>query len=529
MLGIEAVDDLYKMSLFLGFRDLYEPLHRPFCDFLMSGEWKKKMWLMPRKHFKTSIGTISYVVWRIVRNPKIKILIFSSTRDMAKGFLAGIKAIFETNPNFRARFGDFKGERVWNKNEILVKQAEQLMIDNTYTVETAGVDESVTSKHYDLIIFDDSVSPKNVKNLSQRIKVKEAFEEASESLLRQGGEVLVLGTRWHFDDLYSDIIKSDNITMGGDFKCVVRQAIEAYPVGDMDKNIWQGKVIFPTYFEMEAYKKMSVKKPYIFWANYMNHPRASKDKTFNAETIETFCDDDIRWDKTSEWNQFTDPANGEEEWNCKVAHVQVCQYGNKYLVTDILAKKMETDELVKTGIALANKNPYVKNWIIEDAGGPGGVIAYCQKMLKMAQKSKKVRSNIEIDTCSPAGREKMQRIRQLAPYIKDGTIMFRESYPHVIEGNNVDMMDALMAEMDEFPFGSYVDILDCLANMLDTYDLYDPEDVDYSLDTPKENEYNPNQEEKERFELTEKLNQQQARDDKNTAVDRDTGEVFNLD
>lgn len=532
MLALEAKNDLYKMALFIGFRDLYEPLHRSFARFLMDKRWKKKLWLMPRKHFKTSVGTIAYCVWRIVNNPKIKILIFSSKRDLAKGFLSGIKSVFENCPQFREYYGDFVGDKVWNKTEILVKPAEAGMIDNTFTIETAGVDGATTSKHYDLVIFDDIVSLKNYHSEELRQKTMEAYDEAVENLLKQDGEVVVLGTRWHFADQYSFILDEDNIDHGGDFKCIVRQAIEGY-VGE---NIWTGKTIFPEKFTMEYYKRLSEKKEYLFWANYMNNPKVSKGKKFNPQALEVYFDDEVDWNRATEFSQITDIAAHTNTWNDRAAICQVCRFGKYVLVLDVFSAKMDTDDILKKNIELLQANPQFKVWYIEDAGQQAGTIAYAEKILKNAKRSGKIAQDVRIETVQPGNREKEQRIYQMAPYAKDGTYRFKAAgYNHRMEdGEQVDMMKRLAAEMDEFPLGKYVDMLDVLSYSLDVYDMYDyesfdasGEDVDFNVDK-KSNEAYTSKKTDSFQELVERREREmRERDESNIIYDPETGEAIN--
>jgi len=499
LIHIEADQDVYKMALMIGFRDLYEPLHRPFCDFLMDATKKKKLWLMPRKHFKTTIGNLSYVLWRIVRNPKIKILLFSSKRDLARDFLSGIKSVMETNPNFRARFGDYVGKKVWNKDAILVKPAEEVQIDNVYTVETAGVDEAVTSKHYDLVLFDDIVSIKNYKKQEARLKVEEKYDEAVDNLLKDGGEVVVLGTRWHFDDLYSKIIREDNVQNGGEFHCVVREVSEGYTDRD---HWWTGKLIFPTAGRnMEDYKRMESKKPYLFWSNYMNWPRMTKGKPLNPELIQYYGDyfeGEIDWSKAREWGQLTDPAGEKGEYNCSTSSVQFCRYGRHVIITRLFKDRLETDEILDKSMDMLSEAPRITDWRIEDGGGGHShLINYAKNKLAAQIKrrdpdKKRLSPNIEIDKVRPENRDKDDRIKQLGPYIKDGTFLFPdECWDMQEDGEKRDMMKMFIAEMDEFPLGANKDLLDIVAYILDFYGWYDYDYFDESeVDNDSKKSYN---------------------------------------
>lgn len=71
-----VLDDFWEFSNeIIGWKDLYEPLHKPLCDFVQNNPDKKKLILLPRGHLKSSVVTVGYPLWRIARNPKERILI----------------------------------------------------------------------------------------------------------------------------------------------------------------------------------------------------------------------------------------------------------------------------------------------------------------------------------------------------------------------------------------------------------------------------------------------------------------------
>jgi len=487
MRSINAKDDLYDFAQLIGMRDLYEPLHRPFAEFLMDSTKKRKMWLMPRKHFKSSVGTIAYVLWRIVNNPKIKILIYSATKTLAKGFLQGIKNTIESNEAFIKRFGDMKGDKVWTKDSLLVKQAESSMIDNTFTVETAGAEDAPTSKHYDLIIFDDVVGMANYRKKEARMKIRGGFDEAVENLLRDNGEVVIFGTRWHFADLYSYILDNESIEKGGEFHCVVRHVLENFKGKEFGENIWTGDLIFPTNGkDIAYYKRMAVNKPELFWMQYMNYPKIVKGKPLNPEWVQFYDDSDpdetIKWNQCKEKGMITDIAAKKNSWNDKSAFVTFGRFGRHVVIHDLFTAKLDSDEIIDYSLRALSKNPDLFDWRIEDAGQQIHFITYARKMLNEKRHAMRLSNALDIDAVKPGNRDKEERIKQLAPYIKDGTFVFPETCKFVVDDEELDAMEELFSQMDEFPLGDYVDLLDALAYILDFYGLYDDNYEDIILD-----------------------------------------------
>src|SRR5215213_1005233 len=72
-------------------KDLYEPLHKAMCDFVQDNWEKKRLMLIPRGHLKSSVITVSYALWHIAKNPKVRILIVNGTYPLAATFLSQIK------------------------------------------------------------------------------------------------------------------------------------------------------------------------------------------------------------------------------------------------------------------------------------------------------------------------------------------------------------------------------------------------------------------------------------------------------
>ena len=74
------------------------------------------------------------------------------------------------------------------------------------TVEAWGlVDAQPTSRHYQLMIYDDTVTRESVTNPEMIKKVTEAWE-ISRNLTAEGGRTRMIGTRWHQNDTYKQII-----------------------------------------------------------------------------------------------------------------------------------------------------------------------------------------------------------------------------------------------------------------------------------------------------------------------------------
>ena len=210
----------------LGFTDMNEE-HLELCRFLQTTDRKSKLILMPRYTFKSCVITQGYSLWNLVRNPDMRIMIYSDCHAKAQGFLTGIKNHIEGKDG-KSRFREFYPDwevnahkDKWNESQINVSKRVNASVEPS--VDTGGIETSKVGFHYDIVFFDDIVSDLNVTTKAQMDKVHECYKK-SLSLLKPGGDVVMLGTRWHFNDLYGRIVqenKEKNI-----FSTLIKRAVE---------------------------------------------------------------------------------------------------------------------------------------------------------------------------------------------------------------------------------------------------------------------------------------------------------------
>jgi hypothetical protein len=189
--------------------------HYELCRFIQFNHHKYKLCLMPRYTFKSCVITQGYSLWNMWNNPNIRILIYSDCASKAEKFLLGIKNHIE-GKTAGSRLREFAGinqegtgwevashKDKWNESQINISTRTVGHVEPT--VDTGGIETSKTGMHYDMIIFDDIVSDINVTTRAQMDKVHECYKKAL-SLLKPGGEVVMVGTRWHFGDTYGRLI-----------------------------------------------------------------------------------------------------------------------------------------------------------------------------------------------------------------------------------------------------------------------------------------------------------------------------------
>lgn len=170
--------------------------------------------LWAREHYKSTIITVGLTILNILNNPDITVGIFSHSRPIAKAFLRQIKREFETNRVLQELFPHIcppgRGEtRTWSEDGGIVVRRGGNPKENT--VEAWGlVDGQPTGKHFDLLVYDDVVTLESVSTPEQIRKTTEAWR-LSLNLGARGGARRMIGTRYHANDTYAELLKQKSV------------------------------------------------------------------------------------------------------------------------------------------------------------------------------------------------------------------------------------------------------------------------------------------------------------------------------
>jgi predicted phage terminase large subunit-like protein len=228
--------------------------HSDILDFIERNDNLRSLILAPRGAGKSSIVTIAYVLWRLLKNPDLRILIVSNSQSQAAGFLREIKQHCERNKTLNFLFGNLIGDK-WSETEIDLGIRKKFVKEAN--ISAYGIFGALVGRHYDLIIMDDVVSQEIANSPTQRAKLEQWVGMSLMPTLEPGAQVIVIGTRYHNSDLYGLFIKNkykDNF-------------LQIKAVNDDGTSYW------PTYFPMEILDETKEEVgTFIFNAQYQNDP-----------------------------------------------------------------------------------------------------------------------------------------------------------------------------------------------------------------------------------------------------------------
>lgn len=275
-------------------------VHEDFCYFLQKKEGcAYRLGLLPRAHRKSFLIAM-YACWLIARNPAVTILYLSATSDLAESQLRVIKQTLES-PTHRKLWptliNEEEGKRSrWTATEICVDHPSR----NTEgirdsTVKTGGLTTTTTGAHADVIILDDLVEPNN-NSQSGRKLVSERYSQL-QSILNPDGVIRCVGTRYDPNDLYGDLIatEEDVYNKKGEFVGVRKQWEVFQRVVETDGEfLWPRKRRLKDgkYFGFDAQQLARIYAGYTdktqFYAQYYNDPNRGGSRGFDVSLFQYY-------------------------------------------------------------------------------------------------------------------------------------------------------------------------------------------------------------------------------------------------
>lgn len=204
-----AQAEFFRQSLYLtakillGYKDLTWRTHGPVIAAL-EAETIRKLIVMPRGSFKSSLVSVAYPVWCLLKDPNLRILIDSEIYKNSKNFLREIRGHFENEQLVRL-FGKFKST-TWNEGEIIISQRNRILKEASITCSGIGAEK--TGQHYDMIVMDDLNSPSNSNTPEACIKVVDHFKY-TQAILDPGGTLVLVGTRYSANDAIQFVLDNE--------------------------------------------------------------------------------------------------------------------------------------------------------------------------------------------------------------------------------------------------------------------------------------------------------------------------------
>ena len=447
-----ALDDLYLFNTGVleveeGDKDFVKlaPFHKELCNFITDRKDKKKLILIPRGHLKSRLITVGYPIQQMLKNNKIRILIYSATWSTASDLVTAIQKQLQPGTTYfdwlTNIWGDLsQGAREWSQDKIRLAKNDK----RESTVTAAGIDNNLVGGHYDIIIMDDVVNRDNIGTADQINKVIQKYRDSLD-LLEPNGQLIVIGTRWHFGDLYGWIL--DNPEVKSAYEVMIKEAFSG--------NIVTGEGFEPLWPEKFSLKELQGRLAEEGWshfsAQYLNNPVPEENATFKRGWFHYYEPDLMRGRLLNKFMAI-DPALSLEKSGDYTGMVVVGQDEHGYIyILDIVRVKMSPSDIINEIFRMRDK------WGLTDIGIEQ--VAF-QKALAYSLRTddRFQRHPFHITELKPNERSKDQRIKGLQPLYENGKILHNK-----LLGNNVYLED----ELTRFPNNTHDDVVDALSYCLD--------------------------------------------------------------
>ena len=267
----------------LGFDWLVPDIHGDVCLMLEDHSKRRKKFVLPRGWLKTTVCTQAYPIWRGVHDPNLRVLLAQNNQDNARKKLKVIREQFEMNQLLRALYPEVlpTSNCVWSASSLCLNRSKAYPES---TFECIGVRGQPTSRHYNIIIEDDTVAP-DFDELGQEtlapshddVRKAVAWHSLALPLLTNPStdEIIVVGTRWYEHDLMSHIERNEPQY------AVIERSCREDKNGVSDP---RGMVTYPERFDEDVLAEYEATLgPYFFSTLMLNRPVSIGDMLFRAE------------------------------------------------------------------------------------------------------------------------------------------------------------------------------------------------------------------------------------------------------
>lgn len=394
----------------------------------------------------STVITLAAVIQRVLQNPEITVLILSYNRPNAKTFLRAIKTQFELNDTLKELFPDIfyadpqKESPKWSEDDGI--RVKRRTMPKEETIEASGlVDGMPTGKHFGLMVYDDVVEQRSISSPEMIEKTTDAWS-LSLNLTKEGGEIWMVGTIYHFADTYSTILK--------------RGAAKPRIYAATKDGTFNGEPVLWTRERLaEKIQKMG---PYVASCQLFGKPIAEGEQVFRPEWLQTW-----NRQKFGGMNIYIvgDPANEKKKKSDYTVFWVIGLGADKnYYIIDGIRDKLNMKERADTLFQLHAQ--YHPKRVGYEKYGMQSDIEYMKERMKSEQ------YNFQIYELGGT-ESKEDRIKKLQPLFNDGRIFLPEKLvKRDYQKKLYDITQSFINdEYLQFPFMTHDDMLDCMARIVD--------------------------------------------------------------
>jgi predicted phage terminase large subunit-like protein len=397
----------------------YQVYIQQYLDKITDGEIKRLMLFVPPRHGKSEMVTVRYPVYRLKRDPGIRVIFGAYNQTLAEKFSRKSRKIARDQLSLSR-------ERT---------AAEDWETEAGGGVRAVGVGGGITGQGGDLIIIDDPVkSRKEANSKTYRDTVYDWYTDDLYTRLEPNAAIILIMTRWHEDDLAGRILASED----GPNWTVINLPAEAEKDDPLSRE--PGEALCPDRYPLSELIKIKRVLGKSYYALYQQRPMEQEGDKFKRSWFELISKLPAAFDATVRyWDKASTKDGGDY-----TAGVLMGRLGETYYVLDLVRGQWSTGErdqkIRETAIADRERWGHVVT-VFEQEPGSSGVDA--------ARSMAKILDGFTVKTDKVTG-DKALRADPFASQAEFGFVK-------VYRGH---WFDDWIDEITSFPNGAHDDVVD---------------------------------------------------------------------
>lgn len=312
------------------------------------GKINKLMIFCPPRHGKSQLATVRYPVWRIHRNPQLRVIIGAYNQTLASTFCRNARRI----------------ARMLFPLSTHLQRADAWETPAGGGIRAVGVGTGVTGHGCHLLIIDDPVKSRvEAESETYRERVWEWYCEDLYTRLEPGGAIVLIMTRWHEDDLAGRILQSND----GPNWTVVRLPAEAEENDPLGRQ--PGEPLCPDRYDSVALNdRKLVLGSYGYNALYQGRPAPPEGSIIKREWLQFYDMPPLQFDEMIQSWDMSFKANDD---NSYVVGQVWGRRGSSYYLIDQVRNHIDFPSTLRAVKSLSQRYPGALTKLVEDkANGP---------------------------------------------------------------------------------------------------------------------------------------------------------------
>lgn len=437
--------------------------HRVLCRYLealVTGEIPRLMVFMPPRHGKSELASRRLPAYFLGREPDKEVILLAATAELASKMNRDCQRIIDSAdyaklfPGTRlaggrsaTRFASARAKRTDSLFEIVGRRGG---------MRSAGARGGIVGMGFSLGIIDDPYkNAEEALSLTIRDKVEEEYRSAFLTRQAPGAGILLMGTRWHHDDLFGKVSREQP----GEWEILSFPAVSKGLRHPADERDGEGIALWEERFNIPWLEKMKKGVGSLWWsALYDQDPIPEGGMLFRRGSFGRYRDSGDYWllqDRDGVHKSYcqvmasVDPAASEKTAADYTAIVVgALTPSNDLLILDVIKEHLTPDKIPKKMLEVARK--YDPQFFTFEANG---------FQVAVVQGARKLDGMPPIREVQPNGKGKVVRATSAMIKVDAGQVFVPEPAPDWLEPW-FDVLERFRGEDEEN------DVVDAFADLV---------------------------------------------------------------